>query len=77
MIKLMMYLRALGGVMLLDCVLYYTPNRKTMIGRMNSYVNEDGEIVVTIYKTGTFLLAYEPEPEEEEENTEAAEEEEA
>jgi len=59
-----------------DCVLYYTPNRKTMIGRMNSYVNEDGEIVVTIYKTGTFLLAYEPEPEEEEENTEAAEEEE-
>lgn len=58
-----------------DCVLYYTPNRKTMIGRMNSYVNEDGEIVVTIYKTGTFLLTYEPD-EEETEEVEAEDEEE-
>ena len=59
-----------------DCVLYYTPNRKTTIGRMNSYVNEDGEIVVTIYKTGTFLLTYEPDEEEEAEADEAEEEEE-
>jgi len=53
-----------------DCVLYYTPNRKTTIGRMNSFVNEDGEIVVTVYKTGTFLLTYEPD----EDDTEAEEE---
>ena len=57
-----------------DCVLYYTPNRKTAIGRMNSFVNEDGEIVVTIYKTGTFLLTYEPDEDEEEDETEAEEE---
>ena len=49
-----------------DCVLYYTPNRKTIIARMNTFVNEEGELEVTIHKTGTFLLAYEPEPEEEE-----------
>jgi len=49
-----------------DCVLYYTPNRKTIIARMNSFVNEEGELELTIYKTGTFLLAYEPEPDEEE-----------
>lgn len=49
-----------------DCALYFTPNRKTIIARMNSFVNEDGELEVTIYKTGTFLLAYEPEPDEEE-----------
>lgn len=59
-----------------DCVLYYTPNRKTMIGRMNSYVNDDGEIVVTIYKTGTFLLTYEPDEEEEAEEIEEETEEE-
>jgi len=49
-----------------DCVLYYTPNRKTIIARMNTFVNADGELELVIYKTGTFLLAYEPEPEEEE-----------
>lgn len=49
-----------------DCVLYYTPNRKTIVARMNSFVNPDGELEVTIHKTGTFLLAYEPEPEEDE-----------
>lgn len=57
-----------------DCVLYYTPNRKTTIGRMNSYVNEDGEIVVTIYKTGTFLLTYEPDEEDTEADEEGVEE---
>lgn len=50
-----------------DCVLYYTPNRKTIIARMNSFVNEDGELELIVYKTGTFLLAYEPEPDEDEE----------
>ena len=48
-----------------DCVLYYTPNRKTIIARMNSFVNEDGELELTVYKTGTFLLAYEPDENEE------------
>lgn len=48
-----------------DCVLYYTPNRKTIVARMNSVVNEDGELEVTLYRTGTFLLAYEPDEEEE------------
>lgn len=51
-----------------DCVLYYTPNRKTIVGRMNTFVNEEGELELTIYKTGTFLLAYEPDEEEEEES---------
>ena len=49
-----------------DCALYYTPNRKTIIARMNSFVNEAGELELTIYKTGTFLLAYEPDEDEEE-----------
>lgn len=53
-----------------DCVLYYTPNRKTIIARMNSFVNEEGELELTIYKTGTFLLAYELEDEEEYEDEE-------
>lgn len=48
-----------------DCVLYYTPNRKTIIAQMNTEVMTSNELVVTIYKTGTFLLTYEPEPEEE------------
>lgn len=56
-----------------DCVLYYTPNRKTIIARMNTFVNEDGELELVIYKTGTFLLAYEPEPEEEVEEEEEPE----
>lgn len=47
-----------------DCVLYYTPNRKTVVGRMNTEVTADGKLKVTLYKVGTFLLAYEPEPEE-------------
>jgi len=49
-----------------DCVLYYTPNRKTIVARMNTFVNEDGELELMVYKIGTFLLAYEPEPDEEE-----------
>lgn len=48
-----------------DCVLYYTPNRKTIVARMNSFVNDDGELEVILYKIGTFLLAYEPDEEEE------------
>jgi len=48
-----------------DCVLYYTPNRKTIIAKMNTEVTKSNELVVTIHKIGTFLLAYEPEPEEE------------
>lgn len=47
------------------CALYYTPNRKTIVAQMNTEVLKSNELVVTIYKTGTFLLAYEPDEEEE------------
>lgn len=48
-----------------DCALYYTPNRKTIVAKMSTEVLNSKELVTTIYKAGTFLLAYEPDEEEE------------
>ncbi len=47
------------------CALYYTPNRKTIVAQMSTEVLNSKELVTTIYKAGTFLLAYEPDEEEE------------
>ncbi len=44
-----------------DCALYFTPNRTTIIAQMNSKVNDNGELITTIYKTGTYILSFEPE----------------
>lgn len=43
------------------CGLYYTPNRKTVIGKMNTEINDDGEMMVMIHKSGTYILSYDPE----------------
>ena len=52
--------------------LYYTPNRKSIMGRMSKEITEDGEIEVMLFKEGTYLIVYDPEAyaeEEEEEET--------
>ena len=50
MIKLMMYLRALGGVMLLDCVLYYT--LRLLLGRRRKIAG-----TISLCVLGVVLLA--------------------
>lgn len=39
------------------CSIYYTPNRKSVIASMNTEV-VDGKLQCTIYKAGTYILAY-------------------
>ncbi len=52
--------------------LYYTPNRKSILGRMAKEITKDGEIEVMIFREGTYLIVYDPEayaePEVEEES---------
>lgn len=49
---------------------YYTSNRKTVIGRMEIQKESDKFIEMTIYHEGTYIISYQ-EPEEEEEEDEA------
>ena len=50
--------------------LYYTPNKKTILGRMNKRVITDRVFECTLFKTGTYILVYSEQltdkPEEEE-----------
>ncbi|MBE5961114.1 MAG: hypothetical protein E7256_06960 [Lachnospiraceae bacterium] len=39
------------------CSIYYTPNRKSVIAKMNTEV-VDGKLQCTVYKSGTYILAY-------------------
>ena len=56
--------------------LYYTPNRKSIMGRMSKEVTKDGELEVMLFKEGTYLIVYDPEAyAEEEEEEESGEDE--
>ena len=57
--------------------LYYTPNRKSIMGRMSKEVTKDGEVEVVLFKEGTYLIVYDPEAyrEEAEEEEETGDEE--
>ena len=57
--------------------LYYTPNRKSIMGRMSKEITEDGEIEVMLFREGTYLIVYDPEAyrEEAEEEEETGDEE--
>ena len=50
---------------------YYTPNRKSILGRMVKEVTKDGKLEILIFREGTYMIVYDPEayeePEEEEE----------
>lgn len=46
--------------------LYYTPNRKTIVGKMNKEIVDDNVMEVMIFKTGTYMLVYAPYSEDEE-----------
>ncbi|MBO7633744.1 MAG: bacterial Ig-like domain-containing protein [Lachnospiraceae bacterium] len=50
--------------------LYYTPNRKSITGRMSKEVTKDGEVEVVLFKEGTYLIVYDPEAYAEEEEEE-------
>ena len=50
--------------------LYYTPNRKSIMGRMSKEVTKDGEVEVVLFKEGTYLIVYDPEAYAEEEEEE-------
>ena len=47
--------------------LYYTPNRKTVLGRVNKTVISDTVFECTLFKTGTYMLVYSEELEDEDE----------
>jgi hypothetical protein len=42
-----------------QCVLYYTPDRKTTIGVMEYEITGEDEITLLIYKSGTYILTCE------------------
>lgn len=46
---------------LADTVLFYTPNRKSVIGQLNTDPLTPDIIVATIYNPGTYILSYKPE----------------
>ena len=48
--------------------LYYTPNRKSILGRMNRSVTKDGELEVMLFREGTYMIVYDPEAYAEEES---------
>lgn len=47
--------------------LYYSPNNKTILGCMNKMAIDDDILQITIYKTGTYMLVYDPDKYAEEE----------
>lgn len=40
------------------CSIFYTPNKKSVIGEMNTVTNGSNEIICTIYNPGTYILTY-------------------
>lgn len=38
--------------------MYYTPNNKTVIGRLNTEVTDDGFLLAYVYHTGIYVLSY-------------------
>lgn len=40
------------------CKVYYTPNKKSVIGELNTVTNGTNEIICTIYNPGTYILTY-------------------
>lgn len=46
------------GFNIKDCELYYTPNRKSVIGKMNTDITGTKTLQCTIYNPGTYILSY-------------------
>lgn len=47
--------------------LYYTPNKKSIVGRMNKEIIDDHTMEVLVFKTGIYMIVYDPEAYKEEE----------
>lgn len=56
---------------------YYTPNLKSILGKMTKTVTDDGELEITIFKTGSYMIVYDPDAYLEDEEESEAEEEDA
>lgn len=50
-----------NGFNVKDCELYYTPNRKTIIAKMNTEVTGKNTLQCTIFNPGTYILSYKKE----------------
>ena len=46
------------GFNIKDCEIYYTPNKKSVIGRMNTDITGTKTLQCTIYNPGTYILSY-------------------
>ncbi len=46
------------GFNIKDCEIYYTPNRKSVIGSMNTDITGTKTLQCTIYNPGTYILSY-------------------
>ncbi|MBP5249862.1 MAG: bacterial Ig-like domain-containing protein, partial [Lachnospiraceae bacterium] len=54
--------------------LYFTPNCKSILGRMNKNVTKDGKLEVMIFREGTYMIVYDPEAYRDESEEEEGEE---
>lgn len=46
--------------------LYYTPNRKSIVGKMNKKIVDENTFEVLVFKTGIYMIVYDPESYKEE-----------